>query len=1084
MGTNRYAAFISYSSRDTVFAKRLHQGLERYKIPKALGRFDLIGTGSGNRIYPVFRDREELPSGDLDKALKSALDDSANLIVICSPDASASDWVNEEIRYFREIGKGDRIFPIIARTDDSLAGDTERVMSSMPASLNMEEGFILAGDARKDKDRFRPAMLKVIAGILGVNAGDLQNRDRRRRRQQSFIGSLASTAILAGAGIYLWGYVISHTVYAKDYVRVFGQPEPLFEIGKDAASRRASSYKFTSRGALRPFSRIDSVNAQGYCPTSGSYRGKGNFLSFTGDAFNFSCNVSRACRLSIAYENGEVLAESVIDQYGKVLEKITYDQRNQAARQEAVFGCSRLDNGIKFVKIDRAPEGPNRGKDIRRRFFENRQEVRPNKSRVYGYEMDYNSDGTRSEVRYLTAEGNVRQKQAGIGGTKYEWDAEGNNITKTSIDDAGVPMRNISEPAITQYTYDVYGNIIESQLFDVNGKPAFHIQGFNRAKRLYDEKGGLIKSIYEDKNGKPVTTSLGSSQVEYEVDEHGFHVGRSFFDEDGTPIIASLGYHREYSELDNYGATQNFQIFDIEGRHTRTDKNVPLFRNKHDDSGNRIESASFLADGTPIIDKSGVHKAIYEWNDLGQRIATRFYGTNGEPISDKQGKFELRSSFDSEGRWTKTRYFGIDGLPTRNNKQVFGFDYDVDDHDNVLRQIPVDAEGKVLDITKQHISRTYDELGRQITLRYLGPDGKVVALDGGTIEWRWIYADDTKNHIRVESFDADGKPTLGLSGSHAYNIDYDDFGRAIAYRYFGKSGEPVINSSGYSIDRREYNNIGQLVRRAFFDIEDKPIIGSDGWASRVYERNSRGKITEFRSYGVDGLPILDKRGEHGETKVYNDQGYLTEYTRRGLKWEPISELRTDVAIIRYDVDERGNRIQELYFDINGKPVGTPTGIYGARRSYNSRNQTIEKIHLGPNESIKDTPGQTMITQYEYDMQGHFIKAIHLDDERQPIADNRAQTLYTRDKFGNALKVEHQDKDGNPRLRSYTKAAFIRYDYNDRGQLLLQEYFGVDEEPVNLADKGWQKKLWKYSEHGAELSVTCKTVAGITHPCEP
>ena len=44
----RYAAFISYSSKDAKFAQRLHRALESYGIPSSLGKFDLIGGGKQN----------------------------------------------------------------------------------------------------------------------------------------------------------------------------------------------------------------------------------------------------------------------------------------------------------------------------------------------------------------------------------------------------------------------------------------------------------------------------------------------------------------------------------------------------------------------------------------------------------------------------------------------------------------------------------------------------------------------------------------------------------------------------------------------------------------------------------------------------------------------------------------------------------------------------------------------------------------------------------------------------------------------------------------------------------------------------
>jgi len=69
---------------------------------------------AARRLSPVFRDRTDLPSAtDLGVHIREALNDSASLLVICSPGASASRWVNEEIRYFRSLGRDDRIFCLI-----------------------------------------------------------------------------------------------------------------------------------------------------------------------------------------------------------------------------------------------------------------------------------------------------------------------------------------------------------------------------------------------------------------------------------------------------------------------------------------------------------------------------------------------------------------------------------------------------------------------------------------------------------------------------------------------------------------------------------------------------------------------------------------------------------------------------------------------------------------------------------------------------------------------------------------------------------------------------------------------------------
>lgn len=207
----RYAAFVSYSSRDAGFAKRLHRALEAYHIPKALGAFDLIGGGKQNRIYPVFRDREELPAGQLGEVIEANLRASASLIVVCSPDGAASPWVQKEIEYFAALGRANRIYAIIADKaplfdpagQDATTGCfPEAFRGSALAGDTLQP---LAADARRGKDGFRNALLKLVAGLIGVSPGALQDRDRRRRNSQTTI--IAAAAVLgAVAAVSVWRY--------------------------------------------------------------------------------------------------------------------------------------------------------------------------------------------------------------------------------------------------------------------------------------------------------------------------------------------------------------------------------------------------------------------------------------------------------------------------------------------------------------------------------------------------------------------------------------------------------------------------------------------------------------------------------------------------------------------------------------------------------------------------------------------------------------------------------------------------------------------------------------------------------------
>jgi hypothetical protein len=74
------------------------------------------------RLYPVFRDREELPtSADLSNNIRSALRQSRFLIVVCSPHSAESLWVNEEIKIFKAMGREARVLCLIVEGEPNLS---------------------------------------------------------------------------------------------------------------------------------------------------------------------------------------------------------------------------------------------------------------------------------------------------------------------------------------------------------------------------------------------------------------------------------------------------------------------------------------------------------------------------------------------------------------------------------------------------------------------------------------------------------------------------------------------------------------------------------------------------------------------------------------------------------------------------------------------------------------------------------------------------------------------------------------------------------------------------------------------------
>ncbi len=203
----RYRAFISYSHRDSHMAARLHKKLESYQVPQHI-RSTKSAMRPG-RIRPVFRDRDDLATSEsLTSSIQEALDDSEALIVICSPDAVASQWVNEEIAYFRRQHPTRPAFAFVVRGNPAADPVFEPENAALPRNLLLTDisdpdGLRiepLASDARPEADGFSSAFLKLAAGLLGVNYDELRNRElRRRTRRWVLVGcfSLVLTGVFA-----------------------------------------------------------------------------------------------------------------------------------------------------------------------------------------------------------------------------------------------------------------------------------------------------------------------------------------------------------------------------------------------------------------------------------------------------------------------------------------------------------------------------------------------------------------------------------------------------------------------------------------------------------------------------------------------------------------------------------------------------------------------------------------------------------------------------------------------------------------------------------------------------------------------
>ena len=217
--TPRYIAFLSYSHTDTVHADWLHKAIERFAVPKGLvGRITANGAVPSS-LTPIFRDRHELAaSSDLGQTIRQALKASRFLIVLCSPAAAASRWVNEEIIAFKKLHGEKRVLAAIVSGEpwtSEIAG--REAEECFPPALREKydrrgqatgkRAEPIAADLRETGDGREAGKLKLVAGMLGLGLDDLVRREQQRRQKRlTYIAAASIAGMTVASGLAIFAF--------------------------------------------------------------------------------------------------------------------------------------------------------------------------------------------------------------------------------------------------------------------------------------------------------------------------------------------------------------------------------------------------------------------------------------------------------------------------------------------------------------------------------------------------------------------------------------------------------------------------------------------------------------------------------------------------------------------------------------------------------------------------------------------------------------------------------------------------------------------------------------------------------------
>lgn len=216
-----YDAFISYSHEaDGMLAPAVQRGLVRFAKP-----------WFRRRALAVFRDETALSTNpDLWKSIETTLDDTRWFVLLASPAAASSQWVNREVEHWLDVHGADSVLPVVTDGDwewDPDIGDFREGSSSVPSALRgvfaAEPRQLDLRWARRDTDldlrdaRFRDAIADLAAPMHGRPKDDLAGEDVRQHRRTIRVAwtAGATLAVLLVAALIATGIALQQRSQAN-----------------------------------------------------------------------------------------------------------------------------------------------------------------------------------------------------------------------------------------------------------------------------------------------------------------------------------------------------------------------------------------------------------------------------------------------------------------------------------------------------------------------------------------------------------------------------------------------------------------------------------------------------------------------------------------------------------------------------------------------------------------------------------------------------------------------------------------------------------------------------------------------------
>ena len=616
--------------------------------------------------------------------------------------------------------------------------------------------------------------------------------------------------------------------------------------------------------------------------------------------------------------------------------------------------------------------------------------------------------------------------------TRYllDYDEDGllRSIKYASGED-NTPVGDVDNIYGQMYSYDDVGHITEIKFIGQDSTIRGNKIGLAIKQFAYDEDGNWTEVKYLSANGEASHDGQNCSVVKLTYDKWGNRETEKYFTADGeTPSC-------------------------------RTDLSAFGIKYSYDENGNRVTMSFLGSDGESfIIASNGCAQSVFKYNDDGFLVQQQWLDVNGnetEIISNNDLIGLVKFDVDEKGLELSRSFYDLDEKPIHLSWGGHKITAEYDSVGNITKVCYYDKGGKLVKYNGfyNRVDYTYDNRYLEQTMSYLDSEGKLTYSDEGFARCQYSY-DNSGNITKIEYIDKDGKTLINNKYGYAVTeCTYDNLGNRTSFRNYNSLRKPVMTSYGYYakelvyedktnflVQEKLYNVSGNIISIRHFTYDDNGNVISD-WTT-----NSSGSL----------------QGEviHYE---YDENNRYTKSYYTNLSGNKISKFGYCEKRNKYD--ERGNIIEQVYFDTKGNPALDENQTHKRITKYDERNNIIYEKNLGKDGKPIKGANVNIEGELRYDERGNIILLKVLDGYGKPCLG--AEGYHTRErKYNEYNKVEseqYKDTKGHLVKHKYSGYAKVTFTYDDKRNCIKEKYFNAEGTMTNYI-------TCKYNDRNAQTEL--------------